>query len=47
MESAKQDTGGTDRCVNANDAKVFKAHAAPFGLCDQCAQATDEPAERW
>ena len=20
--------------VNANDAKVFKAHAAPFGLCD-------------
>ena len=36
--------------ANANDAKVFKAHVAPLGLCDkldQCAKALGEPAERW
>ena len=31
MESAQQDT--------ANEAKVFKAHAAPLGLCDNLIDA--------
>ena len=36
--------------VNANEAKVFKAHAAPLGLCDNLTNALKllgEPAERW
>ena len=31
--------------ANANEAKVFKAHVAPLGLC--CAEAAGKPAERW
>ena len=35
--------------VNANEAKVFKPHAAPQGPCelDQRAQAAGEPADGW
>ena len=34
MESAQQDTGCAALGTNANEAKVFKAHAAPQGLCE-------------
>ena len=39
MESAQQDTGSVQLGVNANEAKVFKAHAAPLGLCDTLVNA--------
>ena len=38
MESAQQNTAGAAR-VNANEAKMFKAHAAPQGLCDNLINA--------
>ena len=34
MESAQQDTGGTNRCQCQLRKKVFKALAAPRGLCE-------------
>ena len=34
MESARQDFSVVQLDVNANGAKVFEAHAAPLGLCD-------------
>ena len=36
MESAQQVAGGT---VSASQAKVFKAHAAPQGLCEKLINA--------
>ena len=42
MESAQQNTGG------ANEAKVFKAHAALLGLCDNlinALQVAGEPSD--
>ena len=36
MESAKQDI---QIGVNASEAKVFKAHATPLGLCDNLINA--------
>ena len=32
--------------VNANEAKVFKAHAAPLGLCDNLINALKLPANQ-
>ena len=37
---------------SASQAKVFKAHAVPQGVCvceklDQCTQTVGKPAERW
>ena len=39
MESAQQDTGGAARCQCQSSVKVFKAHAAPLGLCDNLINA--------
>ena len=33
--------------VNANEAKVFTAHPAPLGLCDNLINALKLPADRW
>ena len=38
MESAQQDTG-EQLSTNTNEAKVFKAHAAPHGLCENLINA--------